>query len=351
MTNQHPFQESGSSSAGGGGGGHSWRNIVGITSNESEYRDLYHEGSSSCSGGISGQLSSRNVMGLPSFQYGYQSPHPAASSMAHHDIPYYGRVSTATNTSGEQPPNNFAGAAHPNYSTEYQPAYSTITSTSYQGYSSHGSELATGGAINGQSFYATAAPPSISLDTGVVPRSSVDPHSHYHDQYPPQPLENHSIGPHPGMLNGPPDQPPEPQRHGTFLQEEDEELNAMRASDASWQDVAQRLKRSPKSCRQHKRHLDLKEKTEAAARARLQEGYDGPAAWDTVPSLRQKSSSNSHIDWSDDELIEWARNRAQTIINEQRVGRDESWEMVAQELNVKNNKKISGRTLRVRMET
>lgn len=308
MTNQHPSQGGGSSFAGGGGGGRSWSNIVGITSDESEYRDPYDEGSSSLSEGFSGQRSWKNVVGLPSFQYGYQSSHPAATSMAHQDIPYYGRGSTATNTAGEQPPSSFTGAAHPNYSTEYQPAYSINTSTSYQGFSSHGSELATTGAISGQSFYATATPPSISLHTSVVPRSSVHPHGDYHDQYPLQPLENHRIGPHPSSLNGPPNQPQEPQRHGKFLEEEDEELNAMRASGASCQDVAQRLRRSPKACRERKHHLDLKEKTEAAARARLHEGYDGTAARDTVPSLRQKSLSNSHVDWNDDGLIEWARN-------------------------------------------
>lgn len=358
MSNQDPYRGGGSSSTGGAGGRLPWSDIVGISSSEAEYQSTHDGGGSSSAGDIGSHNSWGNVVGLQRSEYGHQPMYPVATSMADPGTSYHGRGFTATGSAGGQPPYNLGGAADPNYMARRRPTYSAGTSMSYPGASSYGHSFTTPAGIGEQRPHNIPTPAYIGmyeagntntlLQTGMVPRSGVDPQSGYNHQHPPQPLDNLKIRP------SEPNSPQAEQRHGSWRPDENNKFIAMLNSGASWPDISKQMRRTIKMCQQHKRHLDQKENARAAAQARFnQEGgesYVGPAAGGAtdVPSFRRTNSS--HIDWSDGELIAWARGRAREISiaqGEQRLGQVALWEMVAQELNAKNGTHITGRTLQI----
>lgn len=362
MSNQYPYQGGGSSSTGGAGGRLPWSDIVGISSSETE-RQNTHDGGGSLSAGDAGSHNFWGKVADPRFQYGHQPMYPAASSMAHPDTSYYGRGFNATGSTGGQPPHHLIGAANPNYMATQQTPYSAGISMSYPGTSSYGRDFTTTVGTGEQRPYNNAAPAytgmyragntNTPLQTGMVPRSGVDPQIGYYHQHPPQPLENHTIGTHQQRPpNRPTEHPQEREGRTSWRQDESEELKAMVNSGVSWPDIARKMRRTEVMCKRHKSHLDRKDRAKALAQAKAHqvggEGYagpPGPAAGGAadVPLLRR--TTKTRIDWSDGNLIEWAQDRARTINNTQNGSKCDRWEDAAQELNEKNGTNLSGTTL------
>lgn len=99
-----------------------------------------------------------------------------------------------------------------------------------------------------------------------------------------------------------------------------------------WAEISKESGRSVKACKGHRRLVNERNRAKTMAKEQS-----------NVPDVRMLGTYC--IDWSDENLINWARGRVRTIQDEQSITFQSACKKAAQELNVVHGLKIAGSTV------
>jgi hypothetical protein len=164
--------------------------------------------------------------------------------------------------------------------------------------------------------------------------------------------------------------------HGQWSQEDSDKLVGLLRSDQKLPKVAKQLRRTSNQCRFRKTFVNQRDNAKAVAEAMIhvqpapaqppamagsgnvpfwdqQGGEEGSAGHgaggaENTPFVRMVGTTR--IIWKDEELIRWAQDRARMIRNYHSINQAELYEILAYELNQKNDTNICGSTVRLHLK-
>lgn len=312
----------------------SWHQVVGITASGVKGQPAYAADRST-------SYSDPSFRGLSSTSFQGNSGLPPYHISTSLNDTY--RARSDIGSVGRQHSSAFGGSTNPGYAVTHQEDYPSSTNIYYGDHSRYGRGLmsANNAHVQTPSSSELAANPiyqtgkaDTHLYPGIIPRSSVETPRGYNDYYSQQSPGDQGFGDrHPSPPNALRPQPQAIPISGTRWQQgESTKALQMRKEKRTWAEISKDSGRSIEACKGRRRLVNERKKARTAAKDQA-----------NVPDVHMIGPHC--IDWSDEKLINWARDRVRTVQDEQSVTFQSACKKAAQELNAVHKLRIAGSTV------